>query len=81
MKIAVAIIGIIISLALLIFSILEIPKRIKEYKLTGKVDYDPETGSCAFDPQGRITLYFIFAGLSSFALACFISILFCLGGK
>ena len=76
MKIAGAIIGIIISLALLIFSILEIPKRIKEYKLTGKVDYNPETGSCAFDPQGRIVLYFIFAGLSSFALACFISILF-----
>ena len=41
MKIAVAIIGMILSLGSLIFNILEIPKRIKEYKLTGKVDYDP----------------------------------------
>ena len=81
MKIAVVILGIVISLVLLVFSILEIPKRIKEYKLTGKVDYDPETGSCAFDPQGRIVLYFIYAGLSSLAIACFISILFYLGGK
>lgn len=76
MKIAVAIMGMILSLGSLIFNVLEIPKRIKEYKLTGKVDYDPKTGGSAFDPQGRIALYFIFAGLSSLALACFISILF-----
>ena len=76
MKIAISIMGIIISLGLLIFSILGILKRIKEYKLTGKVDYNPETGSCAFDPQGRIALYFISAGMASYTLACFITILF-----
>ena len=76
MKTVIAIIGLISSLVILIYSILEIPKRIKEYKLTGKVDYNPETGSCALHLEGRIALYFIYAGLSSFALACFISILF-----
>ena len=76
MKYLIAMIGIMLSLGMITYLIFEIPKRIKEYKMTGKVDYDPETGSCAFDPQGRIVLYFIYAGLSSFALACFVSILF-----
>ena len=76
MKYLIAMIGIMLSLGMITYLIFEIPKRIKEYKMTGKVDYDPETGSCAFDPQGRIVLYFIYAILSSFALACFISILF-----
>lgn len=81
MKMAIAIIGLISSIIVLIYNIMEIPKRIKEYKLTGKVDYDPKTGGSALYPQGRIALYFIYAGLSSFALACFVSILFYLGGK
>ena len=76
MKYLIAMIGIMLSLGMITYLIFEIPKRIKEYKMTGKVDYDPETGSCAFDPQGRIVLYFIYAGLSSFALACFVLILF-----
>ena len=76
MRYLIAMIGIMISLGMITYLIFEIPKRIKEYKLTGKVDYNPKTGSCAFDPQGRIVLYFIYASLSSFALACFISILF-----
>lgn len=76
MKIAVAIIGIILSLGVIILSILEIPKRIKEFRLTRKVDYNPKTETCAFDPQGRIILYFISAGVSLYALACFIIILF-----
>ena len=76
MKYLISMIGIMLSLGMITYLIFEIPKRIKEYKMTGKVDYDPETGSCAFDPQGRIVLYFIYAGLSSFALACFVLILF-----
>ena len=72
MKITLTIIGIILSLGSFIFGIFEVPKRIKEFRLTGKVDYNNKTGSCAMYPEGRIILYCIYTGLSLFALGCFI---------
>ena len=72
MKIALATIGIILSLGSFTFGIFEVPKRIKEFRLLGKVDYNPQTGSCAMYPEGRIILYCIYTSLSLFALVCFI---------